>query len=146
MNLDIREVALVFFRERIVENEMKCRRQGWIQTSTLNLSALLDTIWCHGSGSELVQVMVISITTPSHHLKQFWLIVGSGVVWYSHETIFTCNTHDIILLNHTNSAKSVCWIKWSRTPCTDAATWHDLTQPKKNYLNACVVLCVIIHM
>ena len=44
------------------------------------------TIWQHGSGSTLVQVMACCLMTPSHYLNQCWLTM-SKVLWHSSEGI-----------------------------------------------------------
>ena len=41
-----------------------------------------DTIWWHKSGSTLAQVMACCLTTPSHYLNQYWLVI-SKVQWHS---------------------------------------------------------------
>ena len=40
------------------------------------------------SGSTLVQVMACCLTTPSHFLNLFWLII-SEILWHSHESNIT---------------------------------------------------------
>ena len=47
-----------------------------------------DTIWRLKSGSTLAQVMVLSLTAPSHYLNQCWLII-SKVQWHSSGCNFT---------------------------------------------------------
>ena len=63
-------------------------RPQWVNTGFdessdhLQLMWLVDTIWCHRSGSTLAQVMACFLTAPSHFLNQYWLIV-SKVLWHS---------------------------------------------------------------
>ena len=47
-----------------------------------------DTIWRHGSGSKLAQVMACCLMAPSHYLNQCWLII-SEVWWHFSEDNFT---------------------------------------------------------
>ena len=46
-----------------------------------------DSIWRHGSGSTLVQVMACCLMAPSHYLNQCWLLKRE-VRWHSPESYF----------------------------------------------------------
>ena len=43
-------------------------------------------ICCHRTGSTLAQVMACCLMAPSHHLNQYWLIIGN-ILWHSPEAI-----------------------------------------------------------
>ena len=53
-----------------------------------------DAIWRHRSGFTLAQVMVCCLTSPNHHLNQYWLI-SKGVLWHSPQCYFKINTHNL---------------------------------------------------
>ena len=57
-----------------------------------------DTIWRHGSGSTLAQVMACCLMAPSHYLNQCWLII-SKVLWLSCRGNFT---RDASIINYWN--------------------------------------------
>ena len=52
-----------------------------------------DTIWRHGSGSKLAQVMACCLMAPSHFLNQCWLII-SEVWWHFSEDNFTIDASE----------------------------------------------------
>ena len=60
------------------------------------------------SGSTLAQAMACCLTAPSHYLNQSWFIIN-GVLWHSHESIFTGNTHDMNLSDEFNKSDIKCW-------------------------------------
>ena len=72
-----------------------------------------DTIWWHGSGSTLAQVMAWCLMAPSHYLKQCWLII-KGVHWHSPESNFARNAHELNVqhLSVDHSVKFLSYIQW----------------------------------
>ena len=79
-----------------------------IYTYTFNSLWPGDKKWWHRSGSTLAQVMACCLTAPSHYLNQSWFIIN-GVLWHSHESIFTGNTHDMNLSDEFNKSDIKCW-------------------------------------
>ena len=58
-----------------------------------------DTIWWHGSGSTLAQVMACCLTAPSHYLNQCWPIIRK-VLWHSLEEMFNIFVLDVSFKFH----------------------------------------------
>ena len=71
-----------------------------IRVTHINSSAPSDTIWWHKTWSTLVQVMVCSLTTPSHYWNQCWLIT-SEVLWSISLEMFKISTIRICWKNCT---------------------------------------------
>ena len=66
-------------------------RPQWVKALWLG-----DAIWWHRFGSTLAHVMACCLTALSHYLNQCQLLI-SEVLWHSHKSNFTRNTHDIHL-------------------------------------------------
>ena len=67
---------------------------GYIEFNALWSS---NTIWWHGTGSTLVQIMACCLSAPNHYLNQCWLII-SEALRHSLEGIFMRNAPDIYFL------------------------------------------------
>ena len=83
--------SYIFIQENTFENVFCKMATILSETQCVNSLWPSDTIWRHGIGSTLVQVMACCLTAPSHYLNQCWLII-SKVQWHSSDGNFTRDT------------------------------------------------------
>ena len=98
----------------------------------LNSLWLSDTIWWHGSGSALVQVMACWLTAPSHYLSQCWHLI-TEVLWYLPERNFSASAQLVfcitsLKLNITTTSPMGQWVNFGRHLHLKGFFWEWIQQ------------------